>query len=88
MTQAEIARAIAIYTWDGYDSDEINGRINPRDFDDACEVCHTMGATARKLPNDNPDSSDVVEYLFPDGSVTTIIVDSDGIGVGIDDILP
>jgi len=89
MTQAEIARALMIYTWDGYDPNEINGRINPRDFDDACEVCHTMGATAHKLTNDNhPDSSNVVEYLFPDGSVTTVIVDADGVGVGIDDILP
>ena len=87
MTQAEIARALMIYTWDGYDPNEINGRINPRDFDDACKVCHTMGAISRDVTGGSNGSTNR-EYLFPDGSVTVIVVDDDGIGVGIEDILP
>jgi hypothetical protein len=87
MTQAQIARAIAIYTWDGYDADEIGDRLNPRDFDDMAEVCRTMGAVGTKLPSAT-DNSDIMSFLFPDGSTANVILNADGIGCGIEDVLP
>lgn len=80
MTQADILRAVMIYTWDGYDPAEIKGRLNPRNFENACEVAQTLGG---QIAN-NPIHGDVHECLFPDGSTINIVVKDDGVGSGLE----
>jgi len=56
---------------------DADAQVNYRQFDDAVEVAHTLGAQ----PTD--DGERVRDYLFPDGSTTRIIVQPDNIGSGI-----
>lgn len=67
MTMAEVFRHFQTLVWDDGGS---------RDFDDACEVAHALGA---KVTTDDGEER---EYLFPDGSTATVIV-TDGIGNGV-----
>jgi len=60
---------------------DADAQVNYRQFDDAVEVAHTLGAQPTDQTTD--DGERVRDYLFPDGSTTRIIVQADNIGSGI-----
>lgn len=76
--------------WNGITDDPDTGTYDQ--FNDACEVAHTMGGKGQDTKHPSPNTDDgnslVREYLFPDGSIEYVIVNGNGIGVGTSQNLP
>lgn len=70
-TQADVFRAFMVMAWE--DGDKI-------EFENALVIAKVMGATP--MGQVLPDDDDGVDWLFPDGSIVTIIT-RDGHGSGI-----
>ena len=84
MTQAEIFADLMRAVWDGGVLDE-NGKSKYGTYHDANCVADAMGAKRTgqsSREEDDPDTSTWHEYLFADGSVEWVLVNSDGCGVG------
>lgn len=70
-TQGDVFRAFMVMAWE--DGDKI-------EFEDALVIAKVMGATP--MGQVLPDDDDGIDWLFPDGSIVTIIT-QDGRGSGI-----
>ena len=74
MTQSEVFQSFMLATWRGGDE-------SPLDYDlfyDAVTVATTLGGK----PSAEPDDEGWCEWLFPDGSHCSIVIDDDRVGYG------